>query len=104
METKLEVLLWWRVFRAQQKQRCTFAYFSYAKQRRFVVKLYLDNFVVKTALPTPFNLSLNTEEQVNTKTLDVNKYNFIFIVLISFTCWMYSNKFTFSIIRFILPS
>lgn len=61
METKLEVLLWWRVFWAQQKQRCTFACFSDAKQRRSVVTLSLDNFVIETALPSAFNLSLNIE-------------------------------------------
>lgn len=70
METKLEALIWWRVFRAQQKQRCIFACFSYAKQRRSVVKLSLDNSIIKTALPNSLiylipNLSSNTEGRQN---------------------------------------
>lgn len=73
METKLEVLLWWRVFWAQQKLRCTFACFSYAKQRRSAVKLSLDNSVIKRALPNAFNLW---------KLFIVNEYYFIFIISI----------------------
>lgn len=61
METKLEVLLWWRVFQVQQKQRCTFSCFSYAKQRRSVVKLFLDNLVIRTTSPSAFHLSFNIE-------------------------------------------